>query len=90
MVMIGMKKKGYADIWPVIAGALLVLVVVIVLLVFYDRSVNKAEAGFSACGTTGGTCVNIGACEGSTAPYTCNPEDGVERECCLGAKKALA
>jgi len=83
-------KKGYADIWPVIAGALLVLVVVVVLLAFYGRSVNKAESGFSACETTGGTCVNVGTCEGSTAPFACGSEDGVEKECCLGMKKALA
>ncbi|MDP3698171.1 MAG: hypothetical protein Q8R47_01150 [Nanoarchaeota archaeon] len=86
-----MMKKGYADIWPVIAGALLVLVVVVVLLTFYGRSVNKAEAGFSACETAGGKCVDAGTCGGGKEGGTRSPFECKEgEECCLGMKKAIA
>ena len=93
-----MDKKGSEDMWWIIAGALLVLIVVVVLLTFFGRGTQKAEAGLSACQTTGGTCVEIGTCgktkEGGT-PYSlfeCT-EDGrpdPNKECCFGIKKQVA
>ncbi|MDO8510843.1 MAG: hypothetical protein Q7S55_01630 [Nanoarchaeota archaeon] len=84
-------KKGEADMWWIIAGALLVLIVVVVLLTFFGRGTQKAEAGLSACETTGGKCVDIDTCrdvEGGT-PSTLF-ECGESQECCLGIKKAVA
>ena len=79
--------------WTVIAGALLVLVVVVVLLAFFSRSSQKAEAGLSACETTGGQCVEKDTCGknmqgGTISPFECENEE--TEECCLGMKKALA
>ena len=80
--------------WWIIAGALLVLIVVVVLLAFFSRGTNKAEAGFSACETAGGKCVDKGTCrdvEGgspaSSALLEC--EDKEAQECCLGIKKSV-
>ncbi len=86
-----MTKKGSADMWWIIAGALLVLVVVVVLLTFFSRGTQKAEAGLSACETTGGKCVEAGTCrdveKGTPSPLF---ECGEDEECCLGIKKAVA
>lgn len=95
--MIGMKR-GYADIWPIIGAALLVLIAVVVLLAFFSRGTQKAETGFSACETTGGKCVDVGTCrdkEGGTPSsfFSCTTEEGrpdPDKECCLGVKKAVA
>ncbi len=90
-----MTKKGSADMWWIIAGALLVLVVIVVLLTFFGRGTQKAEAGLSACQTTGGTCVEKGTCgttkEGGTLStlFECPIKDGQEQECCFGMKKPL-
>lgn len=86
-----MMKKGEADMWWIIAGALLVLVVVVVLLTFFGRGTQKAEAGLSACQTTGGQCVEVGACgtgkEGGTVSALFECEEN--QECCFGMKKAI-
>ncbi len=87
-------KKGYADIWPIIGAALLVLIAVVVLLAFFSRGTQKAESGFSACETTGGKCVEKGTCRDvergtpSTTLFEC--ENKETQECCLGIKKAVA
>ncbi len=83
-------KKAEADMWWIIVGAVLVLIVVIVLLTFFSRGTQKAEAGLSACETTGGSCVSEGTCgegkEGGTkAPFDCQNKD--KPDCCLGMKK---
>ena len=85
-------KKAEADMWWIIVGALLVLVVVVVLLTLFGRGTQKAEAGLSACETTGGTCVGVDACrtqEGGTPSslFECPDLDGQKQECCFGIKK---
>jgi len=88
-------KKAEADMWWIIVGAVLVLIVVIVLLTFFSRGTQKAEAGLSACETTGGKCVQKDTCrdteKGTPSPlFECTTDDGrpdSNKECCLGMKK---
>ena len=90
-----MNKKAEADMWWIIAGALLVLIVVVVLLTFFGRGTQKAEAGLSACDTTGGKCVDVGTCRASeggspSSLFECADSDsGQKQECCLGIKKKI-
>jgi len=61
-------RKGDANMWWIIIGAVIALVVMIVLLVFFTGRSATLESGILDCAGKGGDCINLGD--------TCTREDG--------------
>ena len=50
-------KRGSANMWWIIIGAVIALVVMIILMVMFTTKSTKLEGGLSACDSKGGYCV---------------------------------
>ena len=85
--MVGTTKKGSADIWWIIIGAVLALVVLIVLLVAFTGRSTTLSQGLSDSEGKGGICVSLDSlCPPKslkTTAFSCT----AQRVCCLGAIK---
>lgn len=93
-----MKKAG-AEMWWIIIGAVIALVVLIILMVMFTGKTSLLEQGLISCDSKGGKCVSCSdsagcdqACtqlygEGYTysSVFDCKPKEG--QGCCLGTKK---
>jgi len=81
-------KKASANMWWIIIGAVIALVVLLVLLSIFGSKTRDLEGGLSSCESKGGICVSDGdACPGSTlkAPtFSC----GSNQDCCIGVAKS--
>ncbi len=90
--MMGMMKakKADANMWWIIIGAVVALVVMIVLMVMFTGRTQPLEAGMSSCEGKGGICISgdNAVCPGrtlqSTAAFTCKTSGDV---CCIGSPK---
>ena len=51
-------KKGSADMWWIIIGAVIALVVMIVLMVMFAGKTGGLESGLSDCEGKGGLCIS--------------------------------
>ena len=51
-----MSKKASANMWWIIIGAVIALVVMIVLMVLFTEKSSTLEDGLSACDSKGGIC----------------------------------
>lgn len=92
-------RKGDANMWWIIIGAVIALVVMIVLLVFFTGRSATLESGILDCAGKGGVCVSDDqSCvreEGSEEPGTisrafqCSSEQKADGKtvCCFGADK---
>ena len=82
-----MKKKGDANMWWIIIGAVVALVVLIVLMVIFTGKTGRLEGGLSECSGKGGACVSSsGNCPRNTlrsSAFDC----GSGEQCCIGAAK---
>ena len=84
-----MNSKGNANMWWIIIGAVIALVVMIILMVMFTGKTQPLEKGLSACESKGGAC--------ATNPYPC-PDNTFEAStfscknqqdtCCIGSPKA--
>jgi hypothetical protein len=83
------NKKASANMWWIIIGAVIALVVMIILMVMFTEKSGKLETGLSSCDGKGGTCVEKdNDCPKGTlsAPiFDCSTTD--KPKCCLGNKK---
>ncbi|MBI2662266.1 hypothetical protein HYX11_02295 [Candidatus Woesearchaeota archaeon] len=55
-------RKGDANMWWIIIGAVIALVVLIVLLVIFTSKSGKLEGGLLDCQSKGGECVTEDKC----------------------------
>ena len=62
------SRKGDANMWWIIIGAVIALVVMIILLVFFTGRSTQLESGILDCAGKGGNCITLGE--------TCAREDG--------------
>ena len=85
-------KKGDANIWWIIIGAIIALVVVIVLLVMFTGKTRLLEGGLADCTGKGGICLAEGdfIAQGcptnslSTSAFSCQTGE----VCCIGSPKS--
>ena len=83
-----MSKKGSANMWWIIIGAVIALVVMIILMVMFTSKTQPLEAGLSSCESKGGVCAPDGIpCPTST--FLANAFDckGDNAKCCIGSPK---
>jgi len=84
------NKKASANMWWIIIGAVIALVVMIILMVMFTDKSGKLETGLSSCEGKGGECKpKKPGCPEGTLPATlfdC-PPDKPNTICCLGNKK---
>ena len=83
------NKKASANMWWIIIGAVIALVVMIILMVMFTEKSGKLEMGLSSCEGKGGECVvKGGVCPEGTLPATLfDCKDSAKPKCCLGTKK---
>lgn len=84
-------KRGDANIWWIIIGAIIALVVVIVLLVMFTGKTRLLEGGLADCTGKGGVCFSASdAALGcptnslSTTAFSCLTGE----VCCIGSPKS--
>ncbi len=89
-----MPKKASANMWWIIIGAVIALVVMIILMVMFTDQTNTLEGGLSACDSKGGICVSsikIGPTAVNNCPANTFRTDafdcGTDQDCCIGAPK---
>ena len=49
-------KKGSADMWWIIIGAVIAIIVMIVLVVIFSDTTGRAKVGLLDCESKGGVC----------------------------------
>jgi hypothetical protein len=82
-----LSKKASANMWWIIIGAVIALVVMIILMVMFTGKGTKLESGLSDCEGKGGICIDntfkcpAGSLESSTA-FECKVG-----KCCIGLPK---
>ena len=81
-------RKASADMWWIIIGAVIALVVLVVLLSIFSGKTGNLEQGLSSCESKGGVCVSEeNPCPGSTIAtptFECNGQ----QNCCIGVPKS--
>lgn len=83
-----MNSKASANMWWIIIGAVIALVVMIILLVMFTGRTGGLEKGLSSCEGKGGICAPENGCPANTfssSAFTCPGSD--TQECCVGAPK---
>ena len=82
--MFKQSKKASADMWWIIIGAVIALVVMIILMVMFTGKTRPLEEGLSACESKGGVCSSLDCPKGtlSSSSFDCN-----EGSCCIGVPK---
>ena len=81
----GTTKKGQSNMFWIIIGAVLALVVLIVLLLIFTNTTGDLQDGVSGCAGKGGDCATDDCKEypGTLqAPFSC--PGGDDQVCCLG------
>ena len=80
-------KRASADMWWIIIGAVIALVVMIILMVLFTGKTTKVEGGLLSCEGKGGDCRNFDECqkEGGTvsSAFECGRGD---LQCCFSPK----
>ncbi len=80
------SKKASANMWWIIIGAVIALVVMIILMVMFTDKGQSVESGLSGCESKGGVCSSIqGVCPAKSlesGTFSCK-NDG--ETCCIGA-----
>ncbi|PIN87774.1 hypothetical protein COV12_02110 [Candidatus Woesearchaeota archaeon CG10_big_fil_rev_8_21_14_0_10_32_24] len=85
-----MNKKGGADMWWIIIGAVLAIIVLVVLVFMFTSSTGRAKVGISAC--YAGSCMPKADCgNGTINPSIECPKDAFDTDqfCCVGGGKKL-
>jgi hypothetical protein len=78
-------KRASANIWWVIIGAAIALVVLVVLIVTFTKGTNPVVQGLSDCESKGGICTLQTCPQGTikTSVFSCSEQ----ATCCLGIPK---
>ncbi len=80
-----MSKRGDANIWWIIIGAVIALVVLVVLMLIFTQKTTSLGGGLSDCEGKGGVCAPAGiSCPASTLKTTAFTCSG-GKECCVGS-----
>ena len=77
-----MNNKGQSNMFWIIIGAVLALVVMIILLLLFTGKTNTLEDGVSGCAGKGGHCRSSCPADELSAPFDCPVGD--EDVCCIG------
>ncbi|PIN76706.1 hypothetical protein COV17_01430 [Candidatus Woesearchaeota archaeon CG10_big_fil_rev_8_21_14_0_10_36_11] len=81
-------KKGSANMWWIIIGAVIALVVMIILMVMFTSKTGTLESGLLDCVSKGGTCTSDEICKSSggsvSSAFSCKD---TTTECCFVSKK---
>jgi hypothetical protein len=82
-------KRGSANMWWIIIGAVIALVVMIILMVMFTGKTQPLEKGLSSCESKGGACATDGTpCPTNTfasSAFDCEADKSI---CCIGSPKA--
>ncbi|MBT4935370.1 hypothetical protein HOL21_04405 [Candidatus Woesearchaeota archaeon] len=84
-------RKASANMWWIIIGAVIALVVMIILMVMFTSKTGTLEGGLLDCESKGGDCTHstVADCEnvgGSvSSAFSCKD---TAKECCFGSKKS--
>ena len=83
-----MSKKASANMWWIIIGAVIALVVMIILMVMFTGKTQPLEAGLSSCESKGGVCATPPGlpCPSNTFTASAFDCDGAA-VCCIGSPK---
>ncbi|MDP3733774.1 MAG: hypothetical protein Q8R37_00965 [Nanoarchaeota archaeon] len=75
--------KASADVWWVIIGAAIALVVLVVVIASFTRGTTPALKGLSDCHSKNGICASEGCPQGTTktSVFTCGSQG---ETCCIG------
>lgn len=78
-------KRASANIWWVIIGAAIALVVLVVLILTFTKGINPVIRGLSDCQSKGGLCSLTTCPQGTTktSVFSCSER----ATCCLGIPK---
>ena len=82
-----MNKKADANMWWIIIGAVIALVVLIVLMVIFTDKTGRLGVGLSSCTANTGQCLSI--CPENTlesSAFDCSTGE----KCCIGVKKTTS
>lgn len=84
-----MKRKASANMWWIIIGAVIALVVMIVLMVMFTDKSNRASSGLLDCESKGGDCgYSLDECKkGQGSPSTAFDCPDSTKTCCFGYDK---
>jgi len=84
-----MSKKGQANTFWIIIGAVIALVVLVVLLLIFTGKSNQLEIGLLECESKGAECVDKGTCraDGGTLSSSFECPDAETQECCFTKKE---
>ncbi|MBI2665006.1 hypothetical protein HYX12_00090 [Candidatus Woesearchaeota archaeon] len=83
-----MKKAG-AEMWWIIIGAVIALVVMIILMVMFTDKTGGVSRGLLDCESKGGTCTNSNAEQCKTAggtpsgTFSCSESSNPSGYCCF-------
>ncbi len=82
-----MKKRGDANIWWIIIGAVIALVVLIVMMLIFTGKTQPLQQGLSNCEGKGGICVpsNDGCPRNTLSASAFDCDSG--GKCCIGTAK---
>ena len=86
-VVISRMKKAQANMFWVIIGAVLAIIVLVVLVYFFGRGTEKVALGLSECESKLGKCVSKDICEKDGGSVTGLFECSQGEVCCFGLKK---
>ena len=84
IMMKKMMRKGDANIWWIIIGAVIALVVLIVIILIFTQKTGGLSTGLSNCEGKSGVCAPPGVCPTNTlaaSAFTCTSGN----ECCVGS-----
>jgi len=56
-------KKGSADMWWIIIGAVIAIIVMIILIVIFSDTTGRAKGGLLDCESKGGKCLAENDCK---------------------------
>jgi len=81
-------KRGSVEVWWIIIGAVIALVVLMVILFIFTNKTGSVAGGLSGCESKGGICVQGGTCPKNTlsAFFECPPS----LTCCLGSPQTYS
>jgi len=80
-----MNRKADANMWWIIIGAVIALVVMIILMVMFTGKSGKLEGGLLDCQSKGGSCLS--SCPENTLESVAFSCSGSDQKCCLSSLK---
>ena len=83
-----MNKKADANMWWIIIGAVIALVVMIILMVMFTSKSGELEGGLLECNSKGGQCKSLmESCPENSIESSAFSCQGESQKCCLSSLK---